>query len=316
MDLSIVTTLYYSAPDLEEFFVRSCAVAETITSSFEIIFVNDGSPDTSLEIALSLYQRDRRVKVIDLSRNFGHHKAMMTGLAHARGNLVFLLDSDLEEEPELLMPLYEELRRSGADVVFGVQQKRKGKLFERISGALFFKLFNLLSTHPIPTNHITARLMTQKYVAALLQHQEREFVMSGLWVLTGFKQIPITVTKHHHAPSSYSLPRKISNLVNAITSFSSTPLVFIFYLGCFISLIASIAAIDLIVRKLLFGTLLEGWASLIVSIWLLGGITIFCLGVIGIYLSKIFIEVKQRPYTIVKDVYETSPAPARPGDRP
>lgn len=310
MDLSIVTTLYESAPHLGEFFVRSCAVAEKITPSFEIIFVNDGSPDDSLKIALSLHHQDHRLRIVDLSRNFGHHKAMMTGLAHARGNLVFLVDSDLEEEPELLKPFYEELRRSEADVVFGVQQKRKGKFFERMSGALFFKLFNLLSTHPIPTNHITARLMTQKYVAALLQHQEREFVMSGLWVLTGFKQIPITVTKHHHAPSSYSLPRKISNLVNAITSFSSTPLVLIFYLGCFISLIATIAAIDLIVRKILFGTLLEGWASLIVSIWLLGGITIFCLGVIGIYLSKIFIEVKQRPYTIVKEVYENSPAPA------
>lgn len=304
MDLSIVTTLYCSAPHLEEFYARACAVAEKITSSFEIIFVNDGSPDTSLEIALSLYNKDHRLKIVDLSRNFGHHKAMMTGLAHARGNLVFLLDSDLEEEPELLTIFYEELQRSGADVVFGVQQKRKGKLFERTSGALFFKMFNLLSTHRIPTNHITARLMTQRYVAALLQHQEREFVMSGLWVLTGFNQIPITVTKHHHALSSYSLPRKISNLVNAITSFSSKPLVLIFYLGCFILLVSSIAAVDLIVRKVLFGTLLQGWASLIVSVWLLGGLTIFCLGVIGIYLSKIFLEVKQRPYTIIKQVFE------------
>jgi len=95
MDLSIVTTLYRSAPYLEEFFARSCAVAEKITSSFEIIFVNDGSPDNSLQIALSLYERDGRLRIVDLSRNFGHHKAMMTGLAHARGDMVFLLDSDL-----------------------------------------------------------------------------------------------------------------------------------------------------------------------------------------------------------------------------
>jgi len=304
MNLSIVTTLYSSAPFLGEFYSQACTAAEKITMDFEIILVNDGSPDNSLEIALSIYQQDHRVKVIDLSRNFGHHKAMMTGLAHACGELVFLVDSDLEEEPELLERFHEELRLTGADVVFGVQQKRKGKLFERLSGALYFKVFNLLSTHPVPPNHITARLMTRKYVAALMQHKEREFVMSGLWALTGFKQIPITVIKHHKTSSAYGLRRKVSHLVNAITSFSSKPLVLIFYLGCFILLISSIAAIDLIIRKIFFGTLLQGWASLIVSIWMLGGMTIFCLGVIGIYLSKVFIEVKQRPYAIIREIYE------------
>jgi len=303
MMLSIVTTLYNSAPYLEEFHDRVCAAAGLLTDDFEIILVNDGSPDNSLDVALDLYRRDARVKVVDLSRNFGHHKAMMTGLVHAQGDLVFLLDSDLEEEPELLHTFYEEMQRTGADVVFGVQEQRKGKLFERVSGSLYFKVFNLFSTHPIPTNHITARLMTGAYVAALIGHREREFVMSGLWALTGFQQVAIRVRKHHKQTSAYGLGRKISHLVNAITSFSSKPLVLIFYLGCVILLISSFAAIDLIVRKLLFGTLLEGWASLIVSIWLLGGLTIFCLGVIGIYLSKVFIEVKQRPYTIVKQTY-------------
>ncbi len=303
MTLSIVTTLYNSAPYLVEFHDRVCAAAARITSEFEIVLVNDGSPDNSLDVALELYRKDPRVRVVDLSRNFGHHKAMMTGLAHARGDLVFLLDSDLEEEPELLEKFYEELQRTGADVVFGVQQQRKGKFFERVSGSLYFKVFNMFSTYPIPTNHITARLMKRGYVAALVGYQEREFVMSGLWALTGFNQVALKVKKHHKQTSAYGLRRKISHLVNAITSFSNKPLVMIFYLGCFILLVSSIAAIDLVVRKLLFGTLMEGWASLIVSIWLLGGLTIFCLGVIGIYLSKIFIEVKQRPYTIVKQVF-------------
>lgn len=304
MMLSIVTTLYNSAPYLEEFHDRACAAASLINHDFEILFVNDGSPDNSLEVALSLYRKDPRVRIVDLSRNFGHHKAMMTGLIHARGDLVFLLDSDLEEEPELLQAFYNALKSTGADVVFGVQEQRKGKVFERVSGSLYFKVFNLFSTHPIPANHITARLMTRAYVAALVGHQEREFVMSGLWALTGFQQVALKVRKHHKATSAYGLGRKISHLVNAITSFSNKPLVLIFYLGCAILIVSSIAAIDLIVRKLLFGTLLEGWASLIVSIWLLGGLMIFCLGVIGIYLSKVFIEVKQRPYTIVKQVFE------------
>jgi putative glycosyltransferase len=303
MDLSIVTTLYRSAPYLEEFYRRACLSGGKI-GDFEIIMVNDGSPDNSLELAVALYQRDKRVRVIDLSRNFGHHKAIMTGLSYARGDLVFLVDSDLEEEPELVERFCDELQARNADVVFGIQEKRKGKLFERVSGTLYFKVFNMMSSQPIPTNHLTARLMTQKYVAALLGHREREFVLSGLWVLTGFKQVSIPARKYDKRVSSYGLGRKIAHLVNAITSFSNRPLVFIFYLGCAISLLASIAAIDLIVRKIFFGTLLQGWASLIVSVWLLGGITIFCLGVIGIYLSRIFIEVKQRPYTIVRDVYE------------
>ena len=132
MILSIVTTLYNSAPYLEEFHARVCAAAEQITPDYEIIFVNDGSPDNSLQIALSLYQKNERVRIVDLSRNFGHHKAMMTGLAQARGGMVFLIDSDLEEEPELLETFYKELRTTGADVVFGVQQKRKGKRCPRI----------------------------------------------------------------------------------------------------------------------------------------------------------------------------------------
>src|SRR6185369_6947875 len=140
----------------------------------------------------------------------------MTGLMHALGDLVFLLDSDLEEAPELLDTFYEEMTRSGADVVFGVQEQRKGKLFERVSGSLYFKVFNLFSTHPIPTNHITARLMTDAYVAALIGHREREFVMSGLWALTGFQQVAIRVRKHHKQTSAYGLGRKISHLVNAI----------------------------------------------------------------------------------------------------
>lgn len=315
MTLSIVTTLYNSAPYVEEFYVRVCAAAEQITEDYEIILVNDGSPDNSLDIACSIQSKNKRVTVIDLSRNFGHHKAMMTGLAHARGDMVFLLDSDLEEEPELLDTFYERLQQNGADVVFGVQQKRKGRPFERISGSLYFKVFNLLSTYPIPPNHTTARLMKCEYVAALMRHQEREFVMSGLWALTGFKQVPITVRKHHKARTSYGLRRKLSHLVNAVTSFSSKPLVLIFYLGSILILVSSVAALDLIIRRMFFGVMLQGWASLIVSIWLLGGITIFCLGIIAIYLSKIFIEVKQRPYTIIREVYEAKKLPSALSDR-
>src|SRR5262245_57877483 len=287
VDLSVVTSLYRSAPHLEEFHARMTREAEKITADYEIILVNDGSPDDALDVALDLHRRDARVRVIDLSRNFGHHRALMTGLAHARGDRVFLIDSDLEEEPELLGRFQAEMEASGADAVYGVQAQRKGRRVERWSGWLFFAIFNLLSDYPLPVNVITSRLMTRRFVASLVTHRERETILLGLCVLTGFTQVAVQVTKHSRSRSSYTLRRRIGILVNAITGFSDRPLVFIFYLGCAIVLLAATAALVLVVRRLFFGVLLQGWPSLIVSIWLLGGLTIFCLGIIGIYLSKV-----------------------------
>lgn len=308
MHLSIVSTLYRSARHLEEFHRRITAAARAVTSDYEIILVNDGSPDESLEIALALFQRDDHLRVIDLARNFGHHKAMMTGLSYARGDLVFLIDSDLEEEPELLGTFFDTLRQSESDVVYGVQAARRGGVVERISGWAFFKLFNLLSHTSIPANLVTVRLMTRRYVSALVTHKERETMIAGLWAITGFKQVPVVVNKHSRTTSTYGLAHKLAILVNSVTSFSDKPLVFIFYLGSLIVVLATFAAGYLIVRRLFFGELLAGWASLIVSVWLLGGLTLFSLGIIGIYLSKVFLETKQRPYTIIREIHDrTSP---------
>lgn len=302
--LSIVATLYRSAGTLPAFHARVSAAAAALSPDYEIVFVNDGSPDDSLTVALSLHAADPRVRVVDLSRNFGHHKAMMTGLAHARGARVFLIDSDLEEPPELLASFHQALQAEQADVVYGVQAVRRGGWFERLSGWAYFKAFNWISDVPIPVNVVTVRLMTRRYVDALLQHRERETIIAGLWAITGFRQVPQTVTKGENTGSSYSLGRKIAILVNSITSFSDRPLIAIFYLGVFIGAVASLAAAYLVVQRTFFGVALPGWPSLIVSVWLLGGLMLASLGIIGIYVSRIFIETKQRPYTIVRQVYE------------
>jgi putative glycosyltransferase len=309
--LSVVATLYESASTVREFVARARAAAAALTDDFEIVLVNDGSPDVSLEEALRLFEDEPRLRIVDLSRNFGHHLAMMTGLAHARGDLVFLLDSDLEEDPALLADFNREMLASGADVVFGVQSRRKGGLFERAAGGLFYSVFNRVSSVKVPRNVVTARLMTRRYVNALIAHRDREVFLLGLWTITGFRQVAVPVEKKDKGRTAYGLGRKAAVLVNSLTSFSNRPLVFIFYAGCLILACATVAAIDLVVRRLFFGTLLQGWPSLIVSIWLLGGFTIFCLGVIGIYLAKVFTEVKERPYTVVRHVYEHTP-----GDRP
>lgn len=306
MELSVVSTLYRSEGHLEEFHRRITAAAERVTADFELILVNDGSPDGSQDIALELCRRDARVRVIELSRNFGHHKAIMTGLAEARGERVFLIDCDLEEPPEVISEFDAEMRSSGADVVYGVQESRKGGLFERASGALFYRLFNLLSTHSIPRNLVTARLMTRPYVEALVQHRDVELFLAGVFVLTGFTQTSLTVQKGSRTDTSYTLARRVGHLVNAVTSFSVRPLLLIFVVGWIIIVVASLTGGYLVIRTLFFGRLLPGFTTMMVSIWFLGGLTTFALGIIGIYLSKIYAEVKRRPYTVVRARYGQS----------
>jgi putative glycosyltransferase len=303
MDLSIVSSLYRSAAYLEEFHRRASATARQLGLDYEIVLVNDGSPDESLQLALELQRRDPRLCVVDLSRNFGHHKAMMTGLAHARGRRVFLLDADLEEEPELLQVFSEAMDRTGADVVYGVQQSRKGGPIERATGALFYRLFNWLSVEEVPANQLCARLMTRRYVDSLLAHRDREIYLAGLWSATGYRQVGVPAHKLHKGVSSYTLRRKIALAVNSVTSFSTRPLVMIFYLGIAILFLSLGGAGALIVRSLFFGQLLPGWASTMVALCFMGGLNLFCVGIVGIYLAKVFSEAKDRPFTVVRDVY-------------
>jgi putative glycosyltransferase len=302
--LSIVATLYQSAPYIAEFHQRAGSVArQLVGDDYEIVLVNDGSPDNSLDLAIKLTEEDAHVIVVDLSRNFGHHKAMMTGLAHAKGERVFLIDSDLEEEPEYLIDFSEQMLAEPCDVVYGVQQQRKGNWFERWSGQWFYRFFKALTGLALAENIVTARLMSRRYVDALLRHEEREVFMAGLWLITGFIQRPQTVKKHSNSDTTYTFRRKMSLLVNSVTSFSNAPLVSIFYIGLSISLFALFYIAYLLIYWVFLAKPLSGWTSVMASIWLLGGMVISFIGVVGIYLSKIFSETKQRPYTIVRQIY-------------
>ncbi len=303
MKLSVVATLYNSSPYIEEFHRRTTHSARQITESYEIILVNDGSPDDSLARAVQLSEMDEHLMVVDLSRNFGHHKAMMTGLAHARGERIFLIDSDLEEEPEWLLAFEDQMNRDLCDVVYGVQVRRKGGVLERFTGELFYRLFRFMAGIRLPENVVTARLMTRRYVEALLQFEEREVFLAGLWHIAGFDQRPHTVEKHATSETNYTLGRKISLVVNSVTSFSNAPLIGIFYVGAVISLAACAYTVYLIVQWRFFFKPLSGWTSVMASIWLLGGLVISFMGVVGIYLSKVFSEVKRRPYTIIRQIY-------------
>ncbi len=304
MRLSIVATLYQSAPDITEFHQRASAAAKQLVGEdYEIVLVNDGSPDNSLDLAVQLTESDSHVVVVDLSRNFGHHKAMMTGLAHTKGERVFLIDSDLEEEPEWLIPFAGQMTDERCDVVFGVQAQRKGSVIERWSGQWFYRFFRALTGIALPESLVTARLMTRRYVDALLRHEEREVFLAGLFHITGFAQHPQTVKKHSTSATTYTFHKKMSLLVNSVTAFSNAPLIGIFYIGVLISLIAIFYIAYLAIHWMFLAKPLSGWTSVMASIWLLGGMVISFIGVVGIYLSKIFSETKRRPYTIVRQIY-------------
>ncbi|RJR40129.1 MAG: glycosyltransferase [Desulfobacteraceae bacterium] len=303
MKLSVVTTLYQSATYIKEFVRRACVEGAKLTDDYEIIMVDDGSPDNSLEIALGIQKTTQNLKVIELSRNFGHHKAMMTGLEHAKGDLIFLIDVDLEEPPELLTAFYSEMKRGSWDVVYGIQKTRKGGLVKRVGGRVGWWLIKSMLPIQIPQNQSTVRLMTANYVGQLILHKEHMTAMGGLLVITGFRQIGLLFDKFCRPQSSYSFSKRTKALVESVTSFSEVPLYGVLFIGLAIFLISCFVAIYLIGLKA-FGAILDGWISVMVSVWGLGGLILLCIGLVGLYISRIFIETKQRPYVIVRKVHD------------
>jgi len=304
IELSIVSTLYRSADYVDEFCTRSARAAAQLNLRFEIILVNDGSPDDSLRRALAGQEAMPEVVVVDLTRNFGHHAAILAGLSQARGRFVFLIDSDLEEEPEWLGAMFERMTAEEADVIYGQQLRRKGGIFEHLSGEVFYVLFNWLSTTKLPANFVTARLMTRQYVDALLCYQERELFLGGVFMLAGFKQSAFPITKGARPVSSYSFAKRFALFVNAVVSFSTRPLYLVFTVGMLVTAVAFIA-FCVILYDGLRGETLVGWASVMASIWLFGGLTIFALGLTGMYVGKVLIESKHRPSYLVRRIHRS-----------
>ncbi len=300
--------MYKSQIYIEEFYKRVSYAAEKLSGTdYQIILVNDGSPDKSLEIAKNLADQDKKLIIVDLSKNFGHHKAIMTGLRFAEGEKVFLIDIDLEEQPEWLISFNDQLEQENCDVVYGVQEKRKGNLLERFTGYIFYKIFRAFTGIMQPDNITTARLMTKDYVRSLLLHKEKEINIGGLYLLTGFNQSPQKIQKLSNSPTTYSFSHKISHFINAISSFSSLPLRFSFYIGS-ILFISAVFFILYLVFLYSFYQPPEGYISIIASIWMFSGLIILANSIQGIYLSKVFMEVKKRPLTIIKEVYQNKDA--------
>ncbi len=300
--LSIVTTVFKSEKYLKEFNRRIQVEAKKITNHWEVIYVIDGSPDDSYEILKTL---GGPLKIINLSRNIGHHKAIATGLKYATGDYIFLIDCDLEEPPEMLLPFWEKMHTaSDIDVVYGVQKIRKGSFGEKFFGDLFYRLFNFVSDVQVPQNLIVIRLLKKKFLQNFLRFNEKEIMLGGLWALTGHRQEPFLVEKEDSGETTYNLKVKLKLLISSITSFSSKPLYFIFLTGLSVFAISLCYGSFILFSKIFFNWGTPGYASLIFSIWLLGGLTLLSLGIIGIYLSKMFVEIKNRPLALIESTVD------------
>ena len=306
MQLSVISTLYKSEPFLEEFINELINALHKIQiNDFEIVLVLDGLTDNSKEYLLNKKNDVPQIKIVELSRNFGHHYAITAGLHVAKGDKIFLIDCDLEVAPSILINFETVLNDTHADVVFGVQKYRKGNFIERELGGAFWKLFNKFSDVKIPQNVLTERLMTKQYVEALKTLGDKNLFLGGMMYWVGFNQVPFEVAKKQRTgKSTYNFTKRLNLFIEAITSFSDQPLKIIFKTGLAITLMTFLVIIFMLIEKIIHPeTILLGYTSIIVSILFSLGILTSSIGVVGLYLARIFKQTQNRPNFIIKNIY-------------
>lgn len=306
-NLSIVTTLYRSQKTIVQFVERVLSAGSLVAQKIELIIVDDGSPDDSGVIVRGLADVDSRIRLVQFSRNFGHHKAMLAGLEEARGDLVFLIDSDLEEPPELLGEMMRVMAEKPVDCLYGVQKGRKGGLVERLSGKAFYWLFGALSEVKMPENVSTLRLMSRRYVRSLVQFRDKNPVFVPLSLLTGYPQAPFSFVKESTSRTTYSLRRRVSLMVLAITTFSGRPLQLMFLASLIMAMVGLTYGLY-VVTLALTGPVQDGWSSLMAVVVFFFSLNAVFTGVIGLYVKQVLDEVKDRPRSIVQEIYSSAKA--------
>jgi glycosyltransferase involved in cell wall biosynthesis len=298
--LSIVAPIYDEEELVEEFVRRTCAAVADYT--FELVLVNDGSSDSTPERLDRLAAADPRVRVIHLSRNFGHQAALTAGLEHAIGDVVAMIDADLQDPPELIGEMVSQWSR-GSDVVYAVRRQREGESsFKLATASWFYKLFDKLAQVDLEPNSGDFRLLDRRALNALLEMTERSRFLRGMTVWVGFTQtaVPYEREARHAGETKYTLRRMLRFSLDAITSFSHLPLQLATYAGLLSASVAFIAIPVVIVLRI-FDSYLPGFGSITIAILLLGGIQLIALGVIGEYVGRIYDEVKHRPLYIVRE---------------
>lgn len=288
---------------------RLFAVFERLPLQCRVLFVDDGSTDQTWALIESLSQRDSRVRGLHLSRNFGKEAALTCALDHADADAIVVIDADLQDPPELIEQFVQHWQ-AGAEVVYGVRTERAGESwFKKTTAALFYRVMSRVSDTPIPQNTGDFRLMSRRAVTAIKTLRERNRFMKGLFAWVGFKSIAVPYQRDARAAGStkWNYWRLWNFALDGVTSFSTGPLKIATYVGALTSLLAFGFGLFILAKTLLIGDPVRGYPSLMVVVLFLGGIQLMALGVIGEYLGRLMLEVKQRPVYLIDAQVSTAP---------
>jgi glycosyltransferase involved in cell wall biosynthesis len=309
--LSVVAPVYNEEDLIDEFYARVVHALEGLR--FELVLVDDGSSDGSAVALDRLANSDPRVRVVFLSRNFGHQTALTAGLEHARGDAVVMLDSDLQDPPELIPRMLDHWR-AGCDVVYAVRERREGESrFKLATAHWFYSLFDRLAQVELQHNSGDFRLLDRRALDALLAMGERNRFLRGMTVWVGYTQaaVPYRRDPRYAGETKYTLPKMVRFSLDAIFSFSHRPLQLATLLGFLISTLAFVAIPVVAVLRIL-GSYLPGFGSVTIAVLLLGGIQLIAIGIIGEYVGRIYDEVKGRPLYLVRARRNFAEAEATP----
>ena len=302
MMISVVIPAYNEAGNLK---ILAEEISKQLknTVSYEIVFIDDGSKDNTLDEIKAISDNDESVKFLSFSRNFGHQKALKAGLDHAKGDCVISMDADLQHPPEIINKLIEKWKE-GYDVVYTIRKDfHQTGLIKKVTSRLFYKVINKISDVDIPLGAADFRLLDRKVVNELRKFNENWLFIRGIVSWLGFNQtgIEYTAQDRKSGESKYSFRKMISFALQGITSFSIVPLRASVILGLIISFFSFLYTIYALLDKFYFKTVVPGWTSILISVLFLGGIQLIFLGVIGEYLGKMFIETKNRPNYVIKE---------------
>ncbi|MDA8027431.1 MAG: glycosyltransferase family 2 protein [Nitrospiraceae bacterium] len=305
--ISLVVPFYNEGEGVRFFTEAIVPIMEQIPGiGFEVVCVDDGSRDRTLELLLGVAGSDSRFRVVELSRNFGKEAALTAGIDAARGDAIIPIDADLQDPPELIPVLIEEWRK-GAEMVLAYRSDRRSDTFmKRKTAELFYRIHNQLSNVKVPENVGDFRLMDRVVVDSLKQLPERQRFMKGLFTWVGFRTVSVSYVRKPRITGTTKLsPWKLWNFaLEGITSFSTAPLRIWTYVGSIGALAAFFYGSFIAIRTIVFGVDVPGYASLLVSILFIGSLQLISVGVLGEYIGRIYIETKQRPTYIVRKVYQ------------
>ena len=305
MKVSIVIPCYNEEAVLDTSYRRFSDVLGSSGYDYELIVINDGSRDRTLEILTSLAQTDSHLKVISFSRNFGHQNAVTAGLHHCTGDIAVIIDADLQDPPEVIPQMIELYRREMCNVVYAVRNKREGEsFFKLLSAKLYYRILNGLSEYSFPVDTGDFRLIDRKVLDAFGQFPEKHKYLRGLFSWMGFKQVPFYYNRDERfaGTTKYTLRKMIKLASNGIFGFSKKPLKIAISLGSVSILIALVMVLWILYLQIFaHDNIVQGWSSTVITILFLGGIQLLTIGILGEYIGNIFDETKNRPEYIIQE---------------